>query len=109
MLTALYPAVCAPSVRAGDFPAIVELSLLDGASGFAFAGPTGSYAGRSVGALGDVNDDGFDDIIIGAPLREEGVSYIVFGKASGFPAELRADELDGKTGFVLKGVSVGGQ
>ena len=40
---------------------------------------------------GDVNADGFADVIIGAPFANEGgvdcgASYVVFGKASGFAA-----------------------
>jgi hypothetical protein len=109
MFAALYPAVCAPSVRAGDFPAIIELSSLDGTNGFRFEAPGNSNAGFSVAGTGDVNHDGISDIIIGAPyadpdLREDaGESYVVFGKASGFPAIVRSSDLDGTTGFTLRG------
>ncbi len=49
-----------------------------------------SYAqfGWSVGAAGDVNGDGYDDVIIGAPYYDngqtnEGAAFIYHGSASG--------------------------
>ena len=45
-----------------------DLSSLDGTNGYVFIGDTeGDNAGTSVSGIGDVNDDGFDDFIIGAP------------------------------------------
>ena len=47
------------------------------------------HAGCSVSSAGDVNGDGFDDLIVGARHGDDGGSdageaYVVFGKASGF-------------------------
>jgi hypothetical protein len=44
----------------------------------------GDYSGSSVSAAGDINGDGFDDLMTGAPLADpngvdSGASYVVFG------------------------------
>ena len=47
------------------------------------------HAGESVAGAGDVNGDGYDDIVIGAPKNDDGGSsagqtYLILGKASGW-------------------------
>ncbi len=49
---------------------------------------TAVQLGTAVGAVGDVNGDTYDDVIIGAPRatygqKEEGAAYVYLGKASG--------------------------
>ena len=68
------------------------------------------YSGASVSTAGDVNGDGFDDLIIGAsapiPTAPTGASYVVFGKASGFAANLNLSTLNGGNGFKISGAAV---
>src|SRR5262249_2275278 len=89
-----------------QFPAGIELSGLDGLTGFPTGreGP-GALVGPSV-ASGDVNGDGYSDVILGAPFKDPGGStYVVFGKASGFAADLALSALDGSNGFRIDGES----
>ena len=93
-----------------QFPANIDLSSLDGSNGFKLSGAAANdYSGRSVASAGDVNGDGFADVIVGAahgssPYADRsGASYVVFGKASGFAADLDLSSLDGSDGFKLGG------
>ena len=94
--------------RAGGFASSLALSSLDGSNGFVLNGESLALAsGTSVSAAGDVNGDGFDDIIIGAPgasPNTTGRSYIVFGKAAPFAATVALANLDGTDGFKVNGV-----
>ncbi len=67
-------------------PAAVNLEAVqDGVGGVVLTGDTLAELGASVVGVGDVNDDGFDDLAIGAPGEESGAGavYVVFG-SSGF-------------------------
>ncbi len=92
---------------ASGFAASLDLATLDGTNGFRLDGIDASdYSGSSVASAGDVNGDGFDDIIIGAYGADTsaGESYVVFGRASGFAASLDLATLDGTNGFRLDGI-----
>jgi len=92
--------------KASGFPSTLDLGTLNGVNGFRLDGgvPNGN-SGRSVAAAGDVNGDGFGDIIIGAPFSNgnAGASYVVFGKADGFGSSLQLSDLNGSDGFRLAG------
>ena len=98
--------------RATPFPAALELSRLNGLNGFAINGVAANdRSGSSVAAAGDVNGDGIDDLIIGAPKADPddrldaGQGYVVFGSTGGFPAALELSNLDGTNGFTLNGAT----
>ncbi len=79
-----------------QYPANIDLSTLNGTNGFKLSGV----------AAGDVNGDGFDDVIVGAHNADpNGASYVVFGKASGFASDIDLSSLDGATGFRLIGAA----
>jgi Ca2+-binding RTX toxin-like protein len=93
------------------FGSSIDLSALDGSNGFLLSGSGGlDYSGRSVSAAGDINGDGVDDLIIGAPNvdtngTDSGASYVVFGSSAGFGASLNLSTLDGSNGFVINGIN----
>ena len=94
--------------RASGFGASLDLASLDGTNGFRLDGiDSGDRSGGSVASAGDVNGDGFADLIIGAPFADPGgaysagESYVVFGRASGFGASFDLATLDGTNGFRL--------
>ena len=74
--------------KAGGFAASIDLSALDGNNGFRIDGAAaGDQFGFSVAAAGDVNSDGFDDIIVAARGADpnataSGSSYVIFGHAT---------------------------
>ncbi|MBA5778246.1 FG-GAP repeat protein [Stappia sp. F7233] len=83
-----------------------DTSGINGVNGFVVNGVAGGdESGISVASAGDINGDGFDDIIIGAPGNGAGHSYVVFGKAdfSG-SATINAGSL-GSSGFTINGVA----
>jgi hypothetical protein len=98
--------------KAGGFATNLNLASLNGGTGFKLSGvASGDRAGASVSAAGDVNGDGFGDLIVGAPgagtnPSYAGASYVIFGKRTGFTANLNLSALNGTNGFKLSGVAV---
>jgi hypothetical protein len=74
-------------ITAGVSRQVVDLTTLSFPDGFIIQGDAaGDYAGWSVSAAGDVNNDGFADLIIGAPYGDNGgmdagEAYVIFGAA----------------------------
>ncbi|MBD2113716.1 MULTISPECIES: beta strand repeat-containing protein [Cyanophyceae] len=91
-------------------------SSLDGSNGFVINGTeVDDFSGFSVSSAGDINNDGIDDLIIGAPKAlppssaGAGKSYVVFGGAGvGAGGSLNLSVLDGSNGFVINGIDAGG-
>ena len=93
-------------------PSPLNLSSLNGSNGFVITGSSAyDFSGNSVSAAGDINGDGIDDLVIGAPgsspggVAYSGASYVVFGSAPPWAASLDLSSLDGSNGFMLNGVS----
>ncbi len=98
--------------KASGFASAIALSTLDGGNGFRLDGvAAGDYSGFRVAGAGDVNGDGFADVMIGAygadpnALSGAGSSYVVFGKGPGFASAVNLATLDGSNGFRLDGVA----
>ncbi|NEQ69558.1 MAG: hypothetical protein F6K21_29525 [Symploca sp. SIO2D2] len=96
------------------FSASLDLSSLDGINGFILNGINANdRSGLSVSSAGDINDDGIDDLVIGAHQADPngnisaGQSYVVFGSSNGFSASLELSSLDGTNGFILNGINGG--
>ena len=100
---------------ASGSPAAISLDSLDGSDGFRLGGDYADYAGYSVASAGDVNDDGIDDLIVGAPQMSEygwgfgaGRAYVVYGTSGGFPANLDLSSLNSSSGVALIGIDFAG-
>ncbi len=72
--------------RTSNWPEIFDLANANAT----FIGElSGDESGHALGGGGDVNGDGFDDLLISAPLNDEtgetdGQIYLILGKASGW-------------------------
>ncbi|WP_028888031.1 T9SS C-terminal target domain-containing protein [Tenacibaculum ovolyticum] len=90
------------------FSPVFNLSNINGTNGFVFLG-TDAYdqSGKSIDSAGDINNDGINDIIIGASTgrgtNNSGTCYVIYGKTGSFPAQLRGSDLNGANGFIIKG------
>ena len=94
-------------------PAVIDLATLDGTNGIRLDGiDVGDQSGHSVSSAGDINGDGFDDMIIGARgaapggLTYAGETYVVFGRSVWFTSSIDLSTLDGTTGFRLDGMDM---
>ncbi|MEH1837492.1 MAG: hypothetical protein V7L20_01715 [Nostoc sp.] len=94
-----------------SFPAQFDLSTLNGSNGFTINGINEDDSlGNSVSSAGDINGDGIDDLIIGAPFTNpngdnSGQSYVVFGSKEGFAAQFNLSTLNGTNGFAINGIN----
>lgn len=106
------PAAAAPPSQGGPVDLLTEADLrIDGPA-------TAAFSARSVAVAGDLNGDGIDDIVVGAPQTDEpgplgeppletdntGSAYVVFGSALPGPVDLAAP---GARGFRITGAATG--
>jgi hypothetical protein len=98
--------------KAGGFNFVIDLAALPSSDGFMIQGDAANdLAGYKVSSAGDVNGDGFDDLIIGAPMGDNGGSdagevYVAFGKAAGF-GTIDLTTFTSADGFIIQGDSAG--
>ena len=87
----------------------ISLSSLNGTNGFKLDGENDNdYSGLYVSAAGDINDDGYADLLIGAEHypagNNTGRSYVVFGGPRiGNSGYIALSSLNGANGFKLDG------
>jgi VCBS repeat-containing protein len=96
--------------------AVILSKVAAGTGGFVINGAsTSDYSGYAVSSAGDVNGDGFADLLIGAPDADitssalsTGMAYVVFGKSTTSAVTLPSPTASTSTsGFVIKGISKG--
>jgi hypothetical protein len=95
--------------RPGTWEAGTSLGVFTAALGVVFESVVRGEAGRGLSGAGDINGDGFADLVIGAPMTRNqygasaGRVYVVFGGAD-WRGRVSLDTLarDGR-GFVLEG------
>ncbi|MEM9387034.1 MAG: integrin alpha [Pseudomonadota bacterium] len=101
--------------RREPFPQRLEVSELNGSNGFTYeCTKQGARCGISVDVLGDLNADGFDDIVFSGPGAnvegrvDAGQTYVVFGGADvGGDGTLSTDDLVAAVGVIINGAGEG--
>lgn len=97
-----------------QYDAIFDPKVLNGTNGFIIE-PTATSStrlGHCVSYVGDVNNDGIDDIAFGDDydngtegVLRPGKVFVMFGKTANMPAKFKLDSINGTNGFVIRGKS----
>ncbi len=96
--------------QASGMPATITQDDLNSSQGFQIGSNEGQELGRVVAGVGDVNGDGYDDILVlGETLMPAGMSYsystyvtqanLIFGSSSPSTETVMVNELDGTDGY----------
>lgn len=85
---------------ANNLPFGLDVNALDGSIGFTLRGGATEAVGVPVGFAGDINDDGPEDLLIGAtgPAANRR-AYALYGNFAGFDAEVLLPNLTAQRGF----------
>jgi len=90
-----------------EFPAVLDLGEIDGTNGVRFYSSQSELMGTAVAGAGDIDGDGFDDVLIGDPdptgRYPKGAAYLVYGHSGAFPKQIAVRKLDGTLGFAISG------
>lgn len=87
---------------------VLSLASLDGTNGFVITSGQYEAIGFTTDGAGDVNLDGYDDVLLGSPINfdNSGVAFVVFGGASvGSGGVFSVTSIDGSNGLVIPGVT----
>jgi Ca2+-binding RTX toxin-like protein len=92
---------------ASSGPSLLALNALDGADGFRF---TTFYSSSTIVNAGDVNGDGYGDLVVGSRGgNSAGSAFVLFGSADGWAAVENLGSLNGQNGFTFSGEAIGDQ
>jgi hypothetical protein len=104
-----------PTVQPSSVPLDIDLAALDTNNILALSvlgAAAEDWLGRSVSAAGDVNGDGYGDVIVGAygadPNNRDkaGAAYVIFGMASGFANfDLASFTSGDSSGYIIQGAA----
>lgn len=85
-----------------------NINELNGKNGFVITGDVNDQTGVAINNIPDLNGDGLEEIIIGAPKAknkagiETGKGYIVYSNSKGYPANLNLLTLNSSQGLVIE-------
>jgi hypothetical protein len=95
--------------KSASFGTTLNLSTLNGTNGFRIDGVATNNNLTYDMAVGDINGDGYDDIVLGAPRynTNTGAVYVLYGKSASFGSVINLSTLNGTNGFRIDGITSG--